>query len=331
MSVATEAESETRTIGQALNEAIRSEMLRDDTVICLGENVAAAGGSFGVTRGLLDEFGPHRIFDTPISEAGFVGMSIGAAMTGLRPVIDLMFSDFGLLAMDQVINQAAHLRYMTGAQLAVPMVIRCPTGAGAAYAAQHSQTLYNLFAYIPGLRVVLPSTPHDAAGLMRAAIRDPNPVLFFEHKTDYGRRGLVPVGEHVVEFGKARTHRNGHDVSVVATSTMVHVALEAADRLEGEVSVEVLDPRTLSPLDVETLADSVSKTGRCIVIDEGHRSFGAGAEIAASIAEQAFDFLERPIRRVTAPDTPVPFAATLEKAFVPDVDRVVGAIREAAQ
>ena len=315
------------TIGQALNDALRTEMAADETVVCFGENVAAAGGSFAVTKGLLEEFGPRRIFDTPISEAGFTGMAIGAAMTGLRPVVDMMFSDFSLLAMDQIINQAAHLRYMTGGQLSVPMVIRCPSGAGAAYAAQHSQTLYSLYAYIPGLRVVAPSTPADAAGLLRTAIRDPNPVLFFEHKTDYGRRGAVPAGDHVVPFGLADTKRAGHDVTVVATSSMVHVAISAADALDGEVSVEVVDPRTLSPLDTDGLAAAVMRTGRCVVLDEGHRSYGAGAELAATIAELAFDFLEEPVRRVCAPDTPVPFATDLERAFLPSVDEVVKTIR----
>lgn len=326
-STSTSTEPAVRTIGQALNDVLRAEMAADDTVICIGENVAAAGGSFAVTKGLLDEYGPRRIFDTPISEAGFTGMAIGAAATGLRPVIDMMFSDFALLAMDQIMNQAAHLRYMTGGQLAVPMVVRCPSGAGAAYAAQHSQSLAGLFAYIPGLKVVVPSTPADAAGLLRTAIRDLNPVLFFEQKTDYGRRGPVPAGDHVVPFGVADVKRPGDDVTVVATSSMVHVALAAAEAMAGEVSVEVVDPRTLSPLDVEGLAASVRRTGRCVVVDEGHRSFGPGAELAATVAEHAFDWLEEPVRRVCGADTPVPFATALERAFVPSVDAVVGVIR----
>lgn len=315
------------TIGQALNDVLRQEMDRDETVICIGENVAAAGGSFAVTKGLLAQFGPKRIFDAPISEAAWTGMGIGAAMTGMKPVLDMMFSDFALLAMDQIINQAAHARYMTGGQISVPIVIRCPSGAGAAYAAQHSQTLYSLFAYIPGLKVAVPSTPADAAGLLRAAIRDPNPVLFFEQKTEYGRRGPVPAGDHLVPFGVADIKRAGNDVTVVAVSSMVHVALKAADMLAGEIDVEVIDPRTLAPLDVEGLAASVRRTGRCVVVDEGHRSFGAGAEIAASIAEAAFDFLEEPVRRVCGAETPIPFATALERTFLPGVNAVVATIR----
>ena len=307
------------TIGQALNDVLRSEMAADPRVICFGENVAAAGGSFAVTKGLLEEFGPRRIFDTPISEAGWTGMAVGAALTGLRPVLDMMFSDFSLLAMDQIINQAAHLRYMTGGQTEMPLVIRMPTGAGAAYAAQHSQTLYGMYAYIPGLRVVVPSTPADAAGLMRTAIR--------EHKTDYGRRGMVPEGDHTVPFGEARVAREGTDVTVVAVGSLVHMAIEVAERLSDEASVGVLDVRTLSPLDKDTLCEVVASTGRCIVVDEGHRTFGPGAELAAAIAEGAFDYLHEPVLRLCGADTPVPFAPSLEKAFLPSADRLEQMIR----
>lgn len=322
----------TITIRQAVTETLRAHMAADPTIVVLGEDVGRHGGSFQVTAGLQEEFGSDRVLDMPVSEAGFIGMAVGAAMTGLRPVVDVMFLDFILLGMDQIVNQAAHMRYMTGGQVEVPIVIRAAFGAGGSSGAQHSQSLHAWFAHIPGLNVVMPSTPADAAGLLATALTQPDPVIFLEDKMEYGRRGPVEKPVTPIPFGVADVKRRGDDLTVVATSSMVHVALSAADRLAKDgVSVEVIDPRTVSPLDRTTIVESVSRTGRAIVIDEGHRSFGVGAEIAATIAELAFDFLEAPVARLGASDVPVPFAPALEAATIPDIDAVVAAARAALQ
>lgn len=317
------------TIREAINETLRQEMRRDPSVILMGEDVAVAGNVFKVTAGLLDEFGPDRVRDTPIAEAGIVGLAVGAAMTGLRPVVEIMFSDFTTLASDQIVNQAAKLRYMTAGQCKVPLVIRTAMGAGRRAAAQHSQSLHAWFCHIPGLKVAMPSTPADAAGLLRTAIRDDNPVLFFEDKMTYNMKGPIPGGEHTVPFGRARIHRQGRHATIICTSSMLYPALEAADRLAQEgVEVEVIDPRTLSPLDDEALIRSAVKTGHVLVVDEGYQSYGATAEIAARVQEGAFDYLDAPVRRLGAADVPVPFAPSLEDLTIPSADRIVEIVKE---
>lgn len=299
-------------------------MARDESVLVIGEDVARAGGVYKLTHGLVEDFGPERVLDTPISEAGITGLGLGAAMTGLRPVVEIMFGDFTALAMDQLANQAAKVHYMSGGALTAPLVVRTTMGAGRRLAAQHSQSLHAWFAHIPGLRVVTPSTPHDAKGLLKAAIRSDDPVVFFEDKLMYRDRGPVPVGEYTLPLGVADVKREGTDISLVATARMVSVALEAAGQLEGQgISAEVVDPRTLTPLDEETILESVRKTSRCIVIDQGHRRFGAAAEIAAMVASQAFEFLDAPVERIAALDVPVPFNPSLEDATIPSVAQVV--------
>lgn len=317
------------TLAQAIREALAEEMRRDPRVFILGEDVAEAGTPFKVFSGLVDEFGPQRVIDTPISEAGFVGIAVGAAMTGMRPVVDIMFGDFLTLAMDQIVNQAAKVHYMSGGKLRVPLVIRTTLGATRRSAAQHSQSLHAWFAHIPGLKVAVPSTPYDAKGLLKTAIRDDNPVLFFEDKMMYQVKGPVPEEEYTIPFGVADVKRPGRDVTLVATSSMVYVALEAAELLEQDgISAEVVDPRTIFPLDVETLVRSARKTGRVVVVDEGHRRYGVTAELAASIAEEAFYDLEAPVRRVGALDVPVPFSPVLEDQTVPTPQQVASVARE---
>jgi pyruvate dehydrogenase E1 component beta subunit len=316
------------TIVEALREALAEEMSRDPTVFLMGEDIGRANGVFNVTAGLQDEFGKERVIDTPISEAGFTGMGIGAALTGMRPVVEILFCDFMTLAMDQIVNQAAKLYYMTGGQAKVPLVIRTLMGAGRGAAAQHSQSLHVWVAHIPGLKVVMPSTPYDAKGLLKSAIRDDNPVIFFEDKMSYQVKGPVPVGEYTIPLGVADVKRVGTDVTFVATSSMVQVALAAAEALEQEgISAEVVDPRTLKPLDKATILESVKKTGRAVVIDEGHLSYGVTAEIAAIIADEAFDYLDAPVKRLGAMDVPVPMAPVLEQATVPNVDQLVATTR----
>jgi pyruvate/2-oxoglutarate/acetoin dehydrogenase E1 component len=317
------------TMAQAIREALAEEMRRDPRVFLLGEDVAEAGHPFKVLTGLVDEFGPERVIDTPISEAGFTGIAVGAAMTGMRPVVDIMFGDFLTLAMDQIVNQAAKIHYMSGGKIKVPLVVRTTLGATRRSAAQHSQSLHAWFSHIPGLKVVLPSTPYDAKGLLKTAIRDDNPVLFFEDKMMYQVKGPVPEEEYTIPFGVADIKRPGRHVTLVATSSMVYVALDAARILEQEgIEAEVVDPRTTVPLDVETLVASARKTGRVIVIDEGHRRYGVTAEIAAVIAEEAFYDLEAPVRRLGAMDVPVPFSPVLEDQTVPTPERVVAVARE---
>jgi acetoin:2,6-dichlorophenolindophenol oxidoreductase subunit beta len=311
-------------LAQAVNEALAEELRRDPTVFLIGEDVAEAGTPFKVTSGLVEEFGTQRVLDSPISEAGITGIGLGAAMTGMRPVVDIMFGDFLTLVMDQLANQAAKAHYMSGGRLKAPLTIRTTLGATRRSAAQHSQSLHAWVSHVPGLKVALPSTPYDAKGLLKTAIRDDSPVVFFEDKMMFAAKGPVPEAEYTIPFGVADVKREGEDVTIVATSSMVYVALEAADRLAAEgVSAEVVDPRTLVPLDRETLVASAKKTGRVVVVDEGHRSYGASAELAASIAEEAFYWLDAPVRRAAAMDVPVPFSPVLEDQTVPTPDSVV--------
>ena len=314
------------TISQAVNEALAEELRRDPTVFLIGEDVAEAGHPFKVLSGLVEEFGADRVVDSPISEAGIAGLGLGAAITGMRPVVDIMFGDFLTLIMDQVVNQAAKIHYMSGGSLKAPLTIRTTLGATRRSGAQHSQSLHAWVAHVPGLKVCLPSTPADAKGLLKSAIRDDNPVVIFEDKMMYTVKGLVPDGEHVVPIGLADVKREGEDVTVIATSSMVQVALAAAEELERDgVSVEVVDPRTIAPLDRATLVASARKTGRVVVVDEGHRSYGASAELAAVIAEDAFWHLDAPVVRLAAMDVPIPFSPVLEDQTVPTPEHVVEA------
>lgn len=316
-------------LAQAVNEALAEELRRDPTVFIVGEDVAEAGTAFKVMTGLVEEFGRERVIDSPISEPGITGLGLGAAMTGMRPVVDIMFGDFLTLVMDQLANQAAKIHYMSGGRLKAPLTLRTTLGATRRSAAQHSQSLHAWPAHIPGLKVVLPSTPADAKGLLKTAIRDDNPVVFFEDKMMFATKGLVPDGEYTIPFGVADVKREGDDVTLIATSSMVYIALEAADRLAGEgISAEVVDPRTLVPLDRATLASSARKTGRVIVLDEGHQSYGASAEIAAVVAEDAFFHLDAPVRRMGAMDVPIPFSPVLEDETVPTPERVLAAALE---
>jgi pyruvate dehydrogenase E1 component beta subunit len=307
------------TFAEAIREALAEEMRRDPRVVLLGEDVAEAGTPFKVVKGLLEEFGKDRVVDTPISESGFTGLAVGAAMAGLRPVVDIMFGDFMALVMDQVVNQAAKIHYMSGGLWKVPMVIRATMGATRRSAAQHSQSLHAWPSHVPGLKVAIPSTPYDAKGLIKAAIRDDNPVVIFEDKISYAKvKGPVPVEEYVIPLGVADIKREGRDISLVATSSMVQVALGAATMLEEVgIDAEVVDPRTTWPLDEKTLIDSVRKTSRCIVVDEGYYRYGVTGEIASVIAEGAFYDLDGPVRRIGARHVPVPFSPPLEDATVP--------------
>src|SRR6202162_3922205 len=313
-------ETKTReiTFAEAVREALAEEMRRDSRVFILGEDVAEAGTPFKVLSGLVEEFGTKRVVDTPISEAGFTGIAVGAAMTGLRPVVDIMFGDFVTLTMDQMANQAAKVHYMSGGKWRVPMVMRTTLGAARRSAAQHSQSLHAWFSHVPGLKVVLPSTPYDAKGLLKTAIRDENPVIFFEDKMMFKLKGPVPIEEYTIPFGVADIKREGEDISIVATSSMVQVALGAATLLEEiGISAEVVDPRTTWPLDEKTLIESAKKTSRAIVVDEGYGRYGVTAEIAAVIAEGAFHYLDAPVKRMGAMHVPIPFSPPLEDATVP--------------
>jgi acetoin:2,6-dichlorophenolindophenol oxidoreductase subunit beta len=310
-------------LAQAVNEALAEELRRDPTVFVIGEDVAEAGTPFKVLSGLVDEFGPQRVLDSPISEAGITGIGLGAAMTGMRPVVDIMFGDFMTLVMDQVVNQAAKVHYMSGGRLKAPLTVRTTLGATRRSAAQHSQSLHAWVAHIPGLKVALPATPYDAKGLLKSAIRDDSPVVVFEDKMMFATKGPVPEEEYTLPFGVADVKREGEDVTLVATSSMVYVALEAAEELAREgVSAEVVDPRTLVPLDRETIVGSAVKTGRAIVLDEGHQSYGASAEIAAVIGEGAFFHLDAPVTRAGAMDVPIPFSPVLEDQTVPTAESV---------
>jgi len=312
------------TFAEAIREAIAEEMRRDKLVFVIGEDVAEAGTVFKVLVGLVEEFGPQRVIDSPISEAGITGLGVGAAITGMRPIVDIMFGDFITLTMDQMVNQAAKTHYMSGGKLKVPMVLRTTLGATRRSAAQHSQSLHAWFSHIPGLKVVIPSTPYDAKGLMKTAIRDDNPVAIFEDKMLYQTKGPVPEGEYTIPFGVADIKRSGSDITLVATSSMVQVALEAAELLVAlGISAEVVDPRTTVPLDRQALVDSAKKTSRAIVIDEGYQGYGVTAELASVIADGAFYYLDAPVKRMGAMDVPVPFSPVLEDLTVPTAQGVV--------
>ncbi len=312
------------TYAEAVNEAIREEMRRDPRIFVIGEDVAETGTAFRVLKGLVEEFGTERIIDSPISEAGITGLGVGAAMTGMRPIVDIMFGDFLTLIMDQLANQAAKTHYMSGGKLKVPMVLRTTLGATRRSAAQHSQSLHAWVSHVPGLKVAIPATPYDAKGLMKAAIRDENPVVIFEDKMFYQTKGPVPTEEYVLPLGVADIKRTGEDVTIVATSSMVQVALAAAEQLASAgISAEVVDPRTTLPLDRKTLIESAKKTSRVIVVDEGYEAYGVTAEIASVIADGAFYYLDAPVKRMGAMDVPVPFSPALEDLTVPTPDRVV--------
>lgn len=316
------------TFAQAVNEALAEEMRRDPAVFIIGEDVAEAGTPFKVLAGLVDEFGVERVIDTPISEPGFCGIGVGAAMTGMRPVVDIMFGDFLTLAMDQIVNQAAKVHYMSGGKLKVPIVFRTTMGATRRSAAQHSQSFQALVSHIPGLKVALPASPYEAKGLLKTAIRDDNPVVFIEDKLNFQQKGPVPDTEYLIPFGQAGIKRTGSDITLVATSSMIEVALKAATLLDAEgLSAEVIDPRTTFPLDKETIINSAKKTSRAIVIDEGYERYGVTAEIASLIADQAFYHLDAPVKRLGAMDVPVPFSPALEDLTVPTPERVAETAR----
>ncbi len=315
---------------QAIKEAISEEMRRDPRVFILGEDVAEAGTAFKVLTGLVDEFGTDRVLDTPISEPGFTGIAVGAAMTGLRPIVDLMFGDFLTLVMDQMVNQAAKIHYMSGGKLNVPLVLRTNMGATRRSGAQHSQSLHAWMCHIPGLKVAMPSSAYEAKGLLKTAIRDNNPVVIFEDKLMYQEKAPVPEEEYLIPFGVANIVRTGRDITFVATSSMVQVAKQAAQSLMADgIEAEIIDPRTLVPLDEDTIVNSVKRTGHAIVIDEGHQNFGITAEIAARISQMAFYKLKSPVLRLGAMDVPVPYSPVLEDLTVPTAKDVVNAARAA--
>jgi pyruvate dehydrogenase E1 component subunit beta len=314
---------------EALNQALREEMRRDESVFLMGEDIGVFQGAFKVTAGLLEEFGEKRVRDTPISENTIVGMGVGAAMTGLRPVVELMTINFSLLAMDQIVNHAAHIHYMFGGQVRVPLVVRMPQGAGHQLGPTHSHCLEAMYLQVPGLLVAAPSTAADAKGLLKAAIRDDNPVVFIEHEYLYGQRGEVPEnGDHVTRFGEAAVRREGADVTIVGISRMAVTAERAADVLasEHEIEAEIIDPRTLRPLDLDTILDSVRKTNRCVVVEEGWPHGGVGANLAALVQEQAFDWLDAPVGRVTGADLPMPYSKPLEDIAYPHEPQIVQAV-----
>jgi pyruvate dehydrogenase E1 component beta subunit len=317
------------TYRQALHDTLREELIRDETVFLMGEEIGVFEGSYKITAGLLKEFGPERVRDTPICEEGFVGAAIGAAMLGLRPVVEVMTINFTLLALDQIVNGAAKIHSMFGGQTPVPMVLRTPGGGGNQLAATHSQNLEVWYAHVPGLKVVTPSTPADARGLLRAAIRDDDPVIFIENLALYNTKGEVPDGDYVIDIGTAAVMKEGTDITLIGYSRMAAVALDVARRLESEgVSAEVVDLRSLRPLDRDTLAKSVRKTSRAVVIEEDWLSYGVGAEIAATIQETAFDYLDAPVRRVAAAEVPLPYAKPLELAALPNANHLLDVIRQ---
>jgi pyruvate dehydrogenase E1 component beta subunit len=317
------------TYRDALNQALREELRRDPNVFLMGEEVGVYQGAYKVSKGLLQEFGERRVIDTPITEEGFTGIGIGAAMVGLRPVIEMMTWNFSLLAMDQIINGAAKLLYMSGGQFSIPIVVRGPGGAAHQLAAQHSQSIESWYAHVPGLKVVAPSTPYDAKGLLKSAIRDNDPVLFFEGETLYGSKGEVPAEEYTIPIGVADIKREGTDVTLVAWSKMVSVALKAAEQLAAEgISCEIVDPRSLRPFDAAPVLASVAKTNRCVIVEEGWPYAGLGAQIAYQIQETVFGELDAPVMRVTGADVPMPYAKNLEHLAMPSPARVVAAVRE---
>ena len=314
---------------EALNQAMREEMRRDDRIFLIGEEVGYYQGAFKVSKGFVEEFGSQRVLDTPITEAGFTGLAIGAAMAGLHPIVELMTFNFGILALDQIVNNAAKIRYMSGGQLSVPIVIRGPGSAAHQLGAQHSQSLEAWFCHVPGLKVIAPATPLDAKGLLKSAVRDQNPVIFMEAQLLYSTKGEVQEGEYTIPIGQAEVKRQGKDVTIVAYSKMLLLALEVAEVLAREgIEAEVVDPRTLKPLDLPTITASVKKTGRLVIVEEGWRFAGLGAQIAESAYAEVFDYLDAPIVRVTGVDVPMPYSRPLEDAAIPDKDRVLEAVRQ---
>jgi len=320
------------TMREALNQAIREEMQRDENVFLMGEEVAAYQGAYKVTKGLLEELGPKRVIDTPITELGFAGLGVGAAMVGLRPIVEFMTFNFSILATDQIINSAAKMLYMSGGQFNIPIVFRGPGGSAFQVSSQHSQALESWFAYFPGLKVVMPSTPADAKGLLKSSIRDNDPVIFIEQERMYGLKGEVSDDpDFTIPLGVADIKRAGKDATIVARSLMVPLALKAADALEKEgVSCEVIDPRTIRPLDINTIVESVKKTNRVVIAEESHPFCGVAAEIASEIMERAFDYLDAPVKRVSGADVPMPYAKNLEDAAIPNVEQIVAAVKEVA-
>lgn len=320
------------TIREALNQALREEMLRDESVFLMGEEVAEYQGAYKVTKGLLQELGPKRVIDTPITELGFAGLGVGAAMVGLRPIIEFMTWNFSILATDQIINSAAKMLYMSGGQFNIPMVFRGPGGSAFQVGSQHSQALESWYAYFPGLKVVMPSTPADAKGLLKSAIRDDDPVIFIEQERMYGNKGEVPDDpDFIVPLGVADIKREGTDATIVARSLTVPIALKAAEQLEKQgISCEVIDPRTIRPLDIGAIVESVKKTNRVVVAEESHPFCGVGAEISIEITERAFDYLDAPVKRVSGVDVPMPYAKNLEDLAIPNVEKIVAAVREVA-
>ncbi|HBB88964.1 MAG TPA: pyruvate dehydrogenase complex E1 component subunit beta [Blastocatellia bacterium] len=320
------------TMREALNQALREEMQRDKNVFLMGEEVGAYQGAYKVTKGLLEELGPKRVIDTPITELGFAGLGVGAAMAGLRPIVEFMTFNFSILATDQIINSAAKMLYMSGGQFNIPIVFRGPGGSAFQVSSQHSQALESWFAYFPGLKVVMPSTPADAKGLLKSSIRDNDPVIFIEQERMYGNKGEVSDDpEFTIPLGVADVKREGKDATIVARSLMVPVALKAAEALEKEgISCEVIDPRTIRPLDIHTIVESVKKTNRVVIAEESHPFCGVAAEIASEIMERAFDYLDAPVKRVSGVDVPMPYAKNLEDAAIPKVEQIVAAVKEVA-
>ena len=318
------------TMRDALNLALKEELARDSSVFLMGEEVAEYQGAYKVTRGLLEEFGPKRVIDTPITELGFAGLGVGAAMAGLRPIVEFMTFNFSILATDQIINSAAKMLYMSGGQFKIPIVFRGPNGSAFQVSSQHSQALESWYAFFPGLKVVMPSTPADAKGLLKSAIRDDDPVIFMEQERMYGIKGEVPEDDDfTIPLGVADVKREGKDATIVARSLMVPTALKAADELEKQgVSCEVIDPRTIRPLDIDTIVESVKKTNRVVIAEESHPFCGVSAEISAEINERAFDYLDAPVKRVSGVDVPMPYAKNLEQLAIPDVERIVAAVKE---
>ena len=312
----------------AISQAIAEEMERDDSILLIGEDVGKFGGAMAATKGIYDKFGPTRVIDTPISEAAIIGTGLGAAITGLRPIVEIMFVDFTGCCMDQIVNQVAKVRYMLGGQVKVPLVIRTQGGAGKSYAAQHSQSLETWFAYIPGLKVVMPAKPADAKGLLKAAIRSDDPILFIEHKLLYGEKGDVPEDDDfIIPIGKAQVIRPGNDVTIVSYSNQLLMVEKAVEYLAQQgIDCEIIDLRTISPLDMKTILTSLEKTGRLVIVEEGHKSFGIGAEISARVMEEGFDLLESPVVRVGSLDTPIPFSPILEKEVIPNPQKIAAAV-----
>ncbi len=317
------------TYREALNQAMREEMHRDETIVLMGEEVGFYNGAYKVSKGLLDEFGPMRVLDTPITELGFTGLGVGAAMAGVRPIVEMMTFNFSMLAIDQIVNSAAKMLYMSGGQFNIPIVVRGPGGAGHQLGAQHSQSLESWYCHVPGLKVVMPATPGDAKGLLKTSIRDNNPVVFIESEVLYGTKGEVPEGEHLIPLGVADIKRQGHDVTIVAHSKMVLVALDAAAELAKDgIEAEVVDPRTLRPLDTEAIVNSVRKTNRVVVVEEGWEFCGVGAQFVDTIQREAFDYLDAPVLRVTGADVPMPYAKNLEHDAQPDKEKVKEAVNK---